>query len=380
MKILFAGGGTGGHFYPLIAIAEDVNALIDEQRITGCKLYYMSDKVYDKKALDEHFITFIPITAGKMRVYFSVRNFIDLFKTGFGILGAIIKVFRLYPDVVISKGGYASFPTLVAAKLLRIPVIMHESDTVPGRVNLWTGKFATKIALSYPEAAQYFDARKVSVTGQPVRNAVAHAAADKAGAASFFEFDPNLPTIGILGGSQGAERINTTITALLPKLLEKYQVIHQCGKGQYEEVKSDAEVIAGKTPHYARYKLYPFLGDLESKMLASMSDLIVTRAGSTLFEVAAWGKPSVVIPYPIAHGDHQRKNAYHYARTGACTVIEESNLTDSVLMSEIDRLLDPNDDSHRKVMAEHAAHFYTPDAGRKIATEALSIALSHENQ
>ena len=380
MKILFAGGGTGGHFYPLIAIAEDINKLTDAQRITGCKLYYMSDTAYDAVALEQHFITYIPIVAGKMRVYFSLKNFFDLFKTALGIVAAIFKVFRLYPDVVISKGGYAAFPTLVAARLLRIPVIVHESDTVPGRVNIWAGKFAVKVAISYPEAAQYFDAKKVSVTGQPVRSAVAHAANDKVGAATFFELDPNIPTIGVLGGSQGAEAINNIMTEVASGLVERYQVIHQTGKGPYDSVKSDADVLLADSARKDRYKLYPFMNDVESKMFASMCDLIITRAGSTLFEVAAWGKPSIVIPYPIAHGDHQRKNAYHYARTGACTVIEEGNLTDSVLVNEIDQILDPADDSHRAAMSGHAVHFYTPDAGKMIATEALTIALSHETR
>jgi UDP-N-acetylglucosamine--N-acetylmuramyl-(pentapeptide) pyrophosphoryl-undecaprenol N-acetylglucosamine transferase len=376
MKILLAGGGTGGHFYPLIAVAEELNRIQEEEHLINFRLYYMSNSPYNKQLLDEQFITYIPITAGKLRVYFSLQNFVDLFKTAFGIVGAIFKVFSLYPDVVISKGGFAAFPTLVAARFLRIPVIIHESDTIPGRVNKWAGKFAQRVALSYPEAAEYFKAEKVSLTGQPVRKTVAHSA--KEGAKEFFELDPNIPTIGIMGGSLGAKVINNIITELAPNLIEKYQVIHQTGPKGYEEAKTDLGVILGQNIKRSRYKMFPYLNDLQTKMFGGACDIVISRAGSTIFEIAAWGKPSVIIPgrAEVYHADHQRKNAYHYARTGAASVIEEKNMTPSILMNQIELILDHKD--RYGAMAAHAKHFYNPDAARLIATEAVTIALSHE--
>ena len=376
MKILLTGGGTGGHVYPLIAIAEELNRISDEERLVHMKLYYMADVPYDRQALEEQFITFIPITAGKLRVYFSLQNFIDIFKTFFGTIGAIFKVFNLYPDVIISKGGYAAFPVLFAAKLLRIPVIVHESDTVPGRVNVWSGKFARLVALSYPEAAHFFPTEKVSMTGQPVRKTIAYAASE--GAKEFFDLDPEMPTVGIIGGSSGAKAINDTITAILPQLLEHYQVIHQTGTKTYEETKTDATVLLGDNVKRARYKIIPFLNDLQTKMFGGASDIVISRAGSALFEIAAWGKPSIIIPIPAtnSHGDHQRKNAFHMARTGACVVIEQESLTGSVLMNEIQLILTHKD--RYDVMSQHAKSFYTPDAARKIAAAALEIALEHE--
>ncbi|MDB5254669.1 MAG: UDP-N-acetylglucosamine--N-acetylmuramyl-(pentapeptide) pyrophosphoryl-UDP N-acetylglucosamine [Candidatus Nomurabacteria bacterium] len=376
MKILLIGGGTGGHFYPLIAIAEELNRIADEEKFANFKLYYMSTDAYNQKELDEQFITFIPVTAGKLRVYFSFQNFIDLFKTAFGTIGAIFKLFSLYPDVIISKGGYAAFPVLVAAKLLRIPVIVHESDTVPGRVNKWSGKFARRVALSYPEAAQYFDEKKIAVTGQPVRKAIAFVATE--GAKEFFELDATIPVIGVIGGSQGAKIINDTITSILPELVQKYQIIHQAGPKNFEETKTDAEVLLGDDTRRTRYKIFPYLNDLQTKMFGGAVDIIISRAGSSLYEIAAWGKPSIIIPIPESnsHGDHQRKNAYHYARTGACVVIEQANLTPSVLKSEIDLLLTHKD--QYDAMAERAKGFYKADAGRLIAAEAVSIALEHE--
>lgn len=376
MKILLIGGGTGGHFYPLIAIAEELNHIADQEKIANMKIYYMSTAPYDRQALDEQFITFIPITAGKLRVYFSLQNFIDLGKTFIGTIGAIFKLFKLYPDVIISKGGYAAFPVLVAARILRIPVIVHESDTVPGRVNKWSGRFARRVALSYPEAAQYFDEKKVSVTGQPVRKNIAHAAME--GAKEFFELDPTIPVIGIIGGSLGAKIINDTVTSLIKDLVQNYQVIHQTGQKTFEETKTDAAVLLGDDVKRNRYKIYPFLNDLQTKMFGGASDIVISRAGSMLYEIAAWGKPSIIIPGSpeVYHADHQRKNAYHYARAGACAVIEEANLTPSVLKNEIDLILTHKD--RYDMMAKRAKEFYKPDAGRIIATEAVTIALEHE--
>jgi UDP-N-acetylglucosamine--N-acetylmuramyl-(pentapeptide) pyrophosphoryl-undecaprenol N-acetylglucosamine transferase len=374
MRILLTGGGTGGHVYPLIAIAEELNRIADEERILNFKLYYASNSPYDKEALERQFITFVPITAGKLRVYFSFKNFIDIFKTAYGVFRAIFTIFRIYPDVVVSKGGYVAFPVLFAARILRIPVIIHESDTVPGRVSLWSGKFAKRIALSFPEAAGYFDPARVSVTGQPVRTSIISAA--KEGANKFFDLSDTVPTIGIFAGSQGAEIINDTILRILPELLQSYQVIHQTGEKNFENIKSDVSIMLGDDTHRTRYKPFPFLNDLQTKMFGGAVEVIVGRSGSSLFEMAAWGKPSILIPYAIAHGDHQRKNAYHYARSGACVVIEESNLTPSVLKNEIETILNHKD--KQEAMSRHAKEFFKPTAAREIAIEAIKIALEHE--
>ncbi len=376
MKILLTGGGTGGHVYPLMAIAEELNRIADEERIVNMKLYYMADKPFDPELLEEQFIHFIPITAGKLRVYFSLKNIVDVFKTSIGVVGALYKVFRLYPDVIISKGGYVAFPVLVAAKLLRIPTIIHESDTVPGRVSKWSGKFAKKIALSYPEAAEYFDPAKVAVTGQPIRRNFLHPTRD--GAKEFFELPTNLPVVGVFGGSLGAKAINDAVVSIVPELIKKYQVIHQTGAADFADVTTEVRIALGDDTKRTRYKPFAFLNNVQSKVFAGAVDIVVARAGSSLFEIAAWGKPSIIIPYVHAHGDHQRKNAYHYARTGACVVIEEANLTPSVLLNQIESIL--GDKERYDAMSKHAQEFFIPTAARTIATEALTIGLSHEKE
>src|SRR3989344_502798 len=122
MKIVFTGGGTGGHFYPIIAVAERVNQIIDEEKILKAKLYYISDSPYDKEMLFENGLLYEEVKTGKMRTYFSLKNFSDIFKTFFGVINATFKMFSIYPDIVFGKGGYASFPTILAARILRIPV------------------------------------------------------------------------------------------------------------------------------------------------------------------------------------------------------------------------------------------------------------------
>ncbi|MFA7252675.1 MAG: UDP-N-acetylglucosamine--N-acetylmuramyl-(pentapeptide) pyrophosphoryl-undecaprenol N-acetylglucosamine transferase [Candidatus Paceibacterota bacterium] len=374
MKILLTGGGSGGHFYPLIAVAESLNAIAEKENLVSAKLYFMSDSQYDAEALIENDITFVPISAGKVRRYASILNFFDLFKTGAGVLSALIKVFKIYPDVIFSKGAYASFPVLMAAKILRIPVIIHESDSVPGKTNLWSGKFAQKIAISYPDTAKYFKAEKVAFTGNPLRQAVLKTT--KVGAHEYLNLEKSVPTILIIGGSLGSQIINERILDALPKLVEKYQVIHQTGKKNVAEVSKMAEIILAGNPNKDRYRLYDYLNNLSLTMAGGAADLVVTRAGSTIFEIASWGVPSVVIPITESNGNHQRLNAYAYARSGAAVVIEESNLTTNVFLLEIERIL-ANQEMKDK-MSIAAKNFAKPEAADKIAREIINIALTHE--
>lgn len=376
MKILLTGGGTGGHFYPLIAIAEKITELATEEKIIGLKLYYMSDSSYDKRALFENRMTFVMVPAGKMRIYFSLKNIFDIIKTALGAFLGLVSMFFIYPDVVISKGGYAAFPAVFAAKFLKIPVIVHESDSSPGRLNTWTAKFAKRVAVSWPEATESLPKEKTALTGQPIRKEIMHG--DPNGAHDYFKFDNNLPVILVLGGSQGAEIINNIIIDNIPELLSKYQIIHQTGAGKKnEEAVSRANLLMEGNPNIRRYYATPFLNSLAYKKAAGCANLIVSRAGSTIFEIASWGIPSIIIPITNSNGDHQRKNAYNYARSGACKVIEENNLSSTVFLSEVDKILSSK--QRIEEMRQSALNFSSPKAAEKIAREALDIAISHYN-
>jgi UDP-N-acetylglucosamine--N-acetylmuramyl-(pentapeptide) pyrophosphoryl-undecaprenol N-acetylglucosamine transferase len=375
MKILLTGGGSGGHFYPLIAVAEALNEIAKKENLISAQLFFMSDSIYDAQLLAENNITFIPISAGKMRQYKSALNVVDFFKTAFGVITTLKKVFSLYPDIIFSKGAYASFPVLMAAKLLGIPVIIHESDSVPGRTNVWASKFARKIAVSYPDTAKFFPPNKVAFTGNPLRKAVLNI--NRTDAHEYLGLEKEIPTILIIGGSLGAQIINERILDSITKLVEKYQVIHQTGKKNVTEVSETAAVILEGNTNKKRYRIFNYIDDLAMTMTAGAADLVITRAGSTIFEIACWGIPSIVIPITESNGNHQRVNAYAYARSGAASVIEEANLTTNVLIGEIDRIL--LDKNLREKMSTAAKNFTHPDAANTIAREIINIALTHED-
>jgi len=376
MKIVLTGGGSGGHFYPLIAVAEEINDIVDHRHLVKPEIYYMSNTVEEEMLLYQNDIQYKHIQAGKIRKYFSLQNGTDFFKTLIGLPQAIHQLFRVYPDVVFSKGGYASVPIVFAARILRIPVFVHDSDAIPGRANLWAGKFAKRISVSYPEAAEHFkDPKKVAFVGNPVRKELRMP--QTRNAHEYFQLVPDIPTIVILGGSQGADYINHTILRALPELLDKYQIIHQVGKNNFEGHKELINIELHEHPHISRYRVFPTLTPLELRTAAGAADLIISRAGSgAIFELACWEKPSILVPIPEDVSRDQRRNAYAYARTGATEVIEQHNFTPHVVAAEIERVI--NDPALCQKMKEGAKEFAQPEAAHKIAEELIEMMLEHE--
>lgn len=374
MKIVFTGGGTGGHFYPIIAVVQKVNQIIDHEHIIGAKLYYFSNNPYDKKMLVENELLYEEVISGKMRTYFSFQNFFDIFKIFFGTINAIYKLFSIYPDVVFGKGGYASFPTIFAARILRIPVLIHESDSSPGRVNLWAGHFAKKVAVSFAEATTYFPKESVAWVGQPIRSEIENKSS-RDEALKYFKLEEDIPIVVVLGGSQGAELINDVVLDALPTLIKKYQVIHQTGVRNFKMVSGEAEVVLAGQKNKTRYLPLSYLNSLQIKMVAGAATIIVSRAGSTLFEIASWGVPSILVPFKNSNADHSRRNAFNYARAGACSVIEEVNMKANILSLEIERIIENKEDY--KKMEQNAKSFGKVGAAEKIARELVDIALSH---
>ena len=197
------------------------------------------------------------------------------------------------------------------------------------------------------------------------------------GAKEYLKLEEGIPVIALIGGSQGAMILNNVMLDALPDLVNKYEVIHQTGTKNYKETTETAEIVLGDNVNKRHYKPYPFLNDLASKMVAGAADIIISRAGSAIFEFASWGVPSIIIPITKTNGDHQKKNAYAYARGGACEVIEESNLTSSVLETTINDLL--SNPEKMASMQRAASAFFKPGAGQAIAEQVVKIALSHES-
>jgi len=291
-----------------------------------------------------------------------------------GLARAFWMVYKIFPDVVFGKGGFASFPVLAAARFFGIPVIIHESDSTPGRVNRWAAKFAERIAVSFPETLEYFPKEISAYTGNPIRARILGGNEEEA--LALFSLEPHIPVILVLGGSQGAKPINDIFVQLAGRLTEEYQIIHQTGKDHYDNVLKEASVILEKSPHRVRYRIFPFLKEDELRNAARLAKLVISRAGAnTLFEIAAWGIPSIVIPLPHSSEDHQRHNAYIYARSGAGEVIEQPNLTPTVFLNQITKLL--TDEDRRSKMTAAAQRFSRVDAAEKIAREIIRVGL-HE--
>ncbi len=374
MRVVFVGGGTGGHFYPLIAIAEWLIKSSPERNENIPEMYYMGPEPYSQKVLRKHDITFISCPAGKYRRYASILNFFDFFKSMWGIVVAIIKLFKIYPDVVMSKGGYTSVPVTLAAWFLRIPVVIHESDAKPGKANKIAAKFARYIAVSYSDTADFFPSQKTALTGIPMRLALLQEVTSDLH--NIFGTNPNLHTILILGGSQGAERVNKLVLESLDELLPNYNIIHQTGEKSYENTKASAEVLIKDKALIANYHALAFLdAELYNKALNHAS-IIVSRAGSgTIHDISIHGKPSILIPIPENISHDQRTNAYAYARTGAATVMEEGNLRDGLLEEEIRRIM--SDQQMYNAIIEAALSFAPRDAARVLGTAIIEIGKEH---
>lgn len=374
MKILFAGGGTGGHFYPIIAVARSLRDLAEREHIARLDLVYMSDAPYDPDLLRQENIVFLQAPAGKMRRYFSIWNFVDYFKTFFGILRAIWGIFWDMPDAVFGKGGYASFPALVAARLFRIPVLIHESDTVPGRVNVWAGKFAKRVAIAFPETAEYFPKDKVALVGNPIRRLIIGGSADEA--IRSFGLDTLVKTIFVIGGSQGSQKINDTLLEILPELVSRYNIIHQTGRANFKYVKERAGVILDKHPNAARYHAIDFINEGNLRNLSQVATIVISRSGSgAIFEIAGWGLPALLLPLQGSAGDHQRANAYSYVKAGCAGIIEEQNLAPHLLLFEIDKIL--KDEKRQREMRAAAQRFARLDAADKLARVIFDLAIEH---
>lgn len=368
MRILFVGGGTGGHFYPLIAVAESLN-----ESSLKPELYYMGPTPYNAEDLKKNNITFISCPAGKSRKYSSILNYFDVFVNMFGLIVAIFKLFLLYPDVIFSKGGYTSVPVLLAARLLFIPVVIHESDAVPGRANKLAQNQARYIAIAHDDVAQFFPAKKVALVGIPIRKAILNINADPFTALGLAN---NKPLIYVTGGSSGAERLNNLIATSLNELLPYYRVFHQVGEANLQTVKLTAEELVQDKSLLADYYIESSVSAETVSLLMDAASVIVTRAGSTsLFEIAHHGKPSIVIPIPEDISRDQRSNAYSYARSGAAIVLEEHNLSPHLLIQEINTII--SDPAKAMAMGEAARAFSYPDASKKIADILISIGHEH---
>lgn len=367
MRIALTGGGTGGHLFPLIAVAKELKNISLERGLYDTEIRFYGPKTTDESlyaALADENIKFEPVMSGKMRRYFSLQNPIDLIKFIIGIFQAQWKLFRFMPNVIFSKGGYGSLPIVIVGWMFGIPIIIHESDSIPGLVNKISSRFAKRIAIAFPSAAKYFQDSKVAILGNPTREDLMTGSAEEAKTILKLKGDKNL--ILIIGGSQGARAINDLAMTSLDDLLLRYEIILICGEKNYRDLfnESEARLKQGQKEYF---HLFPFLKS-ELKHALTAASLIVSRAGAgSIFEIAYLGKPSILIPLPNSAQDHQLENAYEYSKFGGAIVIEQQNMTPHLFLDNINRIL--GDENLFRQMSENALKFFTPQAARKIAEE-----------
>lgn len=371
MRILFTGGGTGGHFFPVVAVARELKRIAEEEQIIDLELYYMGPDDFGQEVIAGEEIFFFKVGTGKIRRYASILNFLDVFKTFFGIINGIWKIFLIMPDVIFSKGGYGAVPAVMGALIFRIPLIIHESDSIPGNVNKFSGRFATRIAVAFSSATKFFPKEKIALVGIPIRKRIL--GGNPAQAKESMSIFSNLPVVGVIGASQGSQKINEALLGVLKELTEEFEIIHQTGEKNFEGVKGEGSVTL-EFAHKERYHPIGFLDEQAMREFYAASDLIISRAGaSSIFEIAAWAKPAILVPLLNSAQEHQMKNAYDYAATGAAEIVEEANLSPHILLGEIKRIIQNKDMMRR--MGEAAQRFSRIDAAEIIARELLRIGL-----
>lgn len=325
-KIVLTGGGTAGHVTPNIA-------LIEKLRSEGYDISYIGSYDGIEKGLIEKIgILYYGISSGKLRRYLSAKNVSDIFRVIKGMREAKKLMKKLKPDVVFSKGGFVSVPVVYAAKSCKVPAIIHESDMTPGLANRLCIKKAARVCYNFPETIKYLPAGKAVHTGTPLRRELFAGSREKG--LEFTGFDGSKPVLLIVGGSTGALRVNEAIWSILDTLLEKFDIIHLCGKGKK---KAELDGRAG-------YVQYEYISE-ELKDLFALADVVVSRAGANaVCELLALRKPTVLVPLSAAasRGD-QILNAESFERAGYSFLLREENLTDETLKAAIDEVYDNRD-------------------------------------
>ncbi len=353
-RVLIAGGGTGGHVIPALAIGRELR---DKH---GAEVRFVGTaRGIETRLVPEAGFALDLIQVGQLKgvsLRTRLRTLADL-PLGIARCVRLLRVFK--PDVVVGVGGYASGPAMMAAILLRVPAVAYEPNAVPGLANRLVGRFVSAAAVNFPGAASYF--RNAMVTGVPVRQAIFDVQPKPAGSA---------PRLLITAGSNGAKVFNETMPLIAARLLEAVPgltILHQAGTRALEETTA---AYAGGGAQAGRWEVRAFIENMPGEYAAC--DLVLARAGSTVAELAAAGKPSLLVPFPQAADDHQRKNAEALVQAGAAVMMPQAELTPERLLAELARLL--RDEALLRKMGERARGMARPAALEQIAQMCIGLA------
>jgi len=353
VRVLLAGGGSGGSASPLLAVAHELRV-----RDPSSAFLYVGTRDGPERALAaQEQLPYLGVAAGKLRRYWSAQNLSDLFRVGTGLAESMYHVRRFRPDVAFGAGGFASVPPLVAAALLGVPVLVHQQDLLPGLANRLLVPFARRITVSMPQTLPRFPPDRSVLRGNPVRRRIL--AGDAARAAATLGLERGVPLLLATGGGTGALGLKRIVAAAAPRLTAFCQVLHLSGRGRGVAVPD-----LGR-----RYRQVEFLVDEMPHVLAAAA-LVVSRAGmSTLSELAALGKPALVVPMPDSH---QQANAAAFAAQGAALVVEQRALRPDLLVGMTHALL--ADEARREVLSRAISRAMPRDAAARIADDLAQLA------
>ena len=350
LKILIACGGTGGHLFPGIAVAEALRARGHEV------LLLISEKKVDAEASAKYpHLRFETMPAVAKPPTLSPRMLPFIWKTwrAVGHCKAILRGFKA--DAVLGMGGFTSLPPVYAGHKLGLKTFIHDSNARPGRANVLTSRFCTQVFLGLDAAKAFFPHRETVTTGTPVRPEIMNLP-DREQAAASFGLDSQKTTILVTGGSQGARRLNELSAEAAGKLPPEMQVLHIAGALDFERV---SQIANGRANH----KVLGFCDQMPAAY--AMADLVIARAGaSSLTEIAMCGQPSILVPYPYAADDHQTRNAEVFASAGAAELVQERDLDAEKLASMATAIL--RDLPTYKRMAKAARALAIPDAAERV--------------
>lgn len=325
-NIILTGGGTAGHVTPNLALRPALEK-------NGYQVSYIgSYNGMEKDLVEKAGIPYYGISSGKLRRYFDWKNFTDPFRVIKGYFEAKKLIKKLKPDAVFSKGGFVAVPVVIAASRAKVPVIAHESDLTPGLANKISLRFCDKICCNFPETIPYLPADQAILTGCPIREELF--TGDKEEGYRMTGFTPDKPVLLIMGGSLGSVKVNDAVRSILPKLLDQFQIIHLCGKGNLD---TSLEGTTG-------YVQYEYISD-PLKHLLALCDVVISRAGANaICEFVALQKPALLIPLSAAasRGD-QILNAKSFKKQGFCEMLEEEDLTDETLYENIQKVFKNKD-------------------------------------
>ncbi|WP_352417451.1 undecaprenyldiphospho-muramoylpentapeptide beta-N-acetylglucosaminyltransferase [Clostridium tertium] len=322
-KIIMTGGGTAGHVTPNLA-------LMPRLKEEGFDIKYIGSKDgIEKEIIKDANIPYYEISSGKLRRYFDIKNFTDPFKVMKGVIEANKIIKKEKPDIIFSKGGFVAVPVVIAASMKRIPVVSHESDLTPGLANKLSAPFCSKLCVTFRESLNYIKDGKGVLTGTPIRKEILSGSAIKG--KQICGFNDNKEILFIIGGSLGAKSINEEVRKNIKTLLESFNIIHICGKGNLDK----------KLNNLKGYVQYEYVKD-ELPHLLKAADYVISRAGANvIFELLALNKPTLLIPLSkkISRGD-QILNAKSFEKEGYSVVLDEDEMIENkeMLLTKINEL------------------------------------------